>query len=579
MKINTRTSSLIRLLLLTVSAVLFYIVVLSKTPLFLFSQYKTADTLFSYQPGFRPHHDYLKEIVVVEIDDESIYQLNRSWPWGREVFAVFLEKLRDLHPRVVGFDISFAGKSNSDAADRWFKDAVAENGNVILASHFDRNSVSFPYAYISPYEIFMRAAKAIGFINVPYDKDGVVRRTRVLLELADNRGYVYSFATQIACAYWGVSPEQTVQMKGRDIAFKIPLERGRKGFKEVLVPLDRKYHIPIAYRSLWSKIQRIPFWKVVAGQIDPKMMEGKIVLVGVTSLVVKDIHMTPLGLMPGVFINTYQTLMLLEQNFLKKCWPLHHWIFLVVLTVIFTLIFYRVPPQVGVAIFVITEILIYRFSLTLFLEKREIFSIFSTMFVLALVFMLGHLYKGLWAFFENRALQHRVVTDELTGVYSFRYLPMFLKSQFESHKRSGKEFCFAMFDVDHFKKVNDTYGHEQGNVVLVQMAKLLQKGTRAADVVGRYGGEEFWMTLTDCNTVMAHQVLERIRKSIEEQVFMDPKKNFYVTISIGICSNKENGVKEADDLIKFADAALYHAKESGRNQICIYSGSAVRAPA
>lgn len=572
MKSNLKSSSLLRLMLLVAAAVLFYIVILSKTPLFLFSQYKTADTLFAAQTGFKPPRDYLKEIVVVEINDESIYQLNRSWPWGREVFAVFLEQMRSLRPKVVGFDISFAGKSSNDAADRWLADAIAESGNVILASHFDRDSLTFPYAYISPLESLSKVAQAVGFINVPYDKDSVVRRFRPLLELAGDRGFVYSFAVQAACAYLGLAPEKTVQMRGRNVVFTLPADKRQKGFREMEVPLDRKYHIPIAYRSQWTRMTRIPFWKIIAGKVDPGAIQGKIVLVGVTSPIVKDIHATPQGRMPGVFINAYQTLMILEHNFLKKLWPLHHWMILLGMALLFTLLFYRLPPQAGVALFVITEVLIYQFAVTLFLQKREIFSLFSTMFVLALVFVITHLYKGIWAFFENRSLHHMVVTDQLTGVYSFRYLPLHLKSQFESYKRKGKEFCFAMVDADFFKKVNDTYGHEQGNVVLVHIAKLLQRGTRGDDVVGRYGGEEFWMTLANCNPDQAEQVLERIRKSIGAESFQDPKGNFSVTISIGICSNKAPGVKDGDDMIRFADKALYQAKESGRNRIYIYAG-------
>ena len=549
---------------------MFYILVLSKFPLFLFSQYRTGDTLFYHQTNFRPHKDYRDSIVVISVDDESMFYLNRSWPWGRDVFAAFLERIRPLDPKVIGFDFSFVGKSRDEKADRWLADEIAKSGNIVMASHFDRDSLTAPYGYILPSEIFLKASKTVGFINVPHDRDGTVRRSRVLLELADRHGYAYSFPLQLACAYLGLNPQQVARIDGHDVVFRLPSEADPSGFKEIFVPLDRKYHIPISFRGYKHDIRQIPFWKIIAGKIDKKDIEGKIVLVGATSPLIKDIHEAPVGFIPGVFINAYQTLMILEQDFLKKLWPRDHWIFLLAMAAVFTLIFYRLHYWLGAIVFLAAEFAIYKLAVFLFVQERLIFSVFSTMLTLALVFLIAVFYKGLWTFLENIALHRIVITDALTGLYSHRYLSIHLKSIFDRSSRFNKEFCFAMIDIDFFKKVNDTYGHEQGNAVLVQIAKLLQKGLRDCDVVGRYGGEEFWLTLSDCNVPIALQILERIKLSIEREVFLDPKKNFFVTISVGLCSNKDSAVKKAEDLIECADKLLYQAKSSGRNRICIH---------
>jgi diguanylate cyclase len=127
-----------------------------------------------------------------------------------------------------------------------------------------------------------------------------------------------------------------------------------------------------------------------------------------------------------------------------------------------------------------------------------------------------------------------------------------------------------MVYIDLFKKVNDTYGHEQGNVVLTTVAKLLKNGIRGYDVAARYGGEEFSLVLFNQDPAGAAQIVERIRKAVEATPFNLPTGVLHVTVSSGICSNRNPDVQSKDDLVKLADAALYQAKTQGRNRVCLY---------
>lgn len=581
MKLDRKYWHYALLLPFSLGLVLFYVLVLSKTPFFLNNQYKVNDTLFSHQST--PPAHFLKktvpakitalpkQIVVIGVDNESMRRLDRSWPWGREIFAVFLERIRPLNPKVIGFCFSFVGKSQSEEADRWFADELAKSGNIVLASYFDRNSIAPRYAYIPPSELFLKAAKATGFIHVPYDQDGAVRRSRMLLELADNRGFAYSMPVQLACAYKDRRPERSVKILGNDVVFRLPSKKNPSSFKEMIVPLDRSYHIPISFHHPGQYIHYIPFWKIIAGQIDSKEIEGKIVLVGMTSDILHDIHATPIGPMSSVSITAQQTLMILEQDFVKKLWPSHHWIFLLFLAAVFTVIFYRLHYLYGLLALLVAEFAIYEFALWLFVSQRLIFNIFSTLWVLLLVYLVVLFYRGLLTLIENATLQHQVVTDALTGLYNHAYVPRRLKAEFEHCRQTAKEFCFVMIDIDFFKRINDTYGHEQGNKVLVRIADCLKSGVRGCDMVARYGGEEFSMVLCNCNAEAAGQIIEKICRAVEASVFEDPKGNFHVTISAGICSNQERGVKRAEDLIRFADEALYLAKAAGRNRVFIYA--------
>lgn len=162
------------------------------------------------------------------------------------------------------------------------------------------------------------------------------------------------------------------------------------------------------------------------------------------------------------------------------------------------------------------------------------------------------------------------MTDGLTGLYNHNYIPQRLGTEFERYRRTKKEFCLVMIDIDWFKKVNDTYGHEQGNEVLINIAQCLKKGLRISDVVARYGGEEFCIILFDCNEEAARQVIEKIRLQIEGTVFADAERIFRITISAGICSNQVRGIERSSDLIRLADKMLYEAKAAGRNRVLIH---------
>ena len=224
-----------------------------------------------------------------------------------------------------------------------------------------------------------------------------------------------------------------------------------------------------------------------------------------------------------------------------------------------------------------TELLIYVAALYLFRFKNLIFEPFSPMFISVMVYFVVMGYKSLRTLIENVTLQRMVITDSLTGLYVHRYLTLRLATEFNRFREVSAEFCFVMIDVDLFKKVNDVYGHEKGNEVLIRIATLLKNGLRGTDVLARYGGEEFSVIGMGMTENTAYQVVERIRAAIQQEVFSSPSGNFQVTISAGICSNLDPDVVSVEDIIRLADTALYQAKSEGRNCIRFYK-SKKRSP-
>ncbi|MBQ8168318.1 GGDEF domain-containing protein [bacterium] len=171
-------------------------------------------------------------------------------------------------------------------------------------------------------------------------------------------------------------------------------------------------------------------------------------------------------------------------------------------------------------------------------------------------------------------LKHATL-DALTGVYNRRQLEERIKQEIASSHRQKTPLCAIMTDIDYFKKVNDTYGHTVGDLVLKTVSKVMRSQLREYDIAGRYGGEEFAILLPFTKLKEAKMVAERLRKSIETKTIdiseVNPEaeqKTINVTISLGIYELKTSD--EDSDLLKNADKALYQAKESGRNKVVIY---------
>lgn len=160
-----------------------------------------------------------------------------------------------------------------------------------------------------------------------------------------------------------------------------------------------------------------------------------------------------------------------------------------------------------------------------------------------------------------------ITMDGLTGIYNKKFLEMFLQSEIRASEKSGASLSVLMLDLDHFKRINDTYGHTFGDKVLKAMAKLMKSLLRKGDCIARYGGEEFIIVLTETEIVTALEIAERIRKTVEDfSIFNEDADSFVkLTISIGAAQMSKD-THYIDDLIKNADKALYLSK-THRNMV------------
>lgn len=171
---------------------------------------------------------------------------------------------------------------------------------------------------------------------------------------------------------------------------------------------------------------------------------------------------------------------------------------------------------------------------------------------------------------QNLKLEQKAIRDSLTGLYNHEYLKEQLADEVLRTRRYHSHLSFLLLDLDHFKAVNDTFGHPFGDYVLHEFARRVANMTRHSDVLARYGGEEFGLIMPHTDPKAAVAVAEKIRQKIATTKFSSGGHQQNVTVSIGICSFYGDKIVSPGEFIDYADKALYQAKREGRNRVRLY---------
>ncbi|WP_430883957.1 diguanylate cyclase [Fusibacter sp. JL216-2] len=164
---------------------------------------------------------------------------------------------------------------------------------------------------------------------------------------------------------------------------------------------------------------------------------------------------------------------------------------------------------------------------------------------------------------DNRILYQKSVTDSLTNFFNHNYIRELLKEELSRSMSCSLPLTLAMIDIDHFKEINDTYGHLVGDEALAMLSDLIRKKTRRSDFIGRYGGEEFLLVLPGTDIERGNQIVDRLRSAIAEHAFVIHGHHVTMTVSCGVASYQGQSMHQ---LIEEADKHLYEAKRLGRNQ-------------
>ena len=166
---------------------------------------------------------------------------------------------------------------------------------------------------------------------------------------------------------------------------------------------------------------------------------------------------------------------------------------------------------------------------------------------------------------------HIAVTDELSKLYSRRYFETRFSEEWSRHLRYGAPLSVALFDLDHFKRLNDTYGHAAGDMAIRRFGGILAAAVRSSDIACRYGGEEFAVLFPETAARAALGVTDRVRRAVERESFHKDARPFYATVSAGVADTEGLSAEDRAELLVRADQALYYAKDTGRNRSRVFT--------
>jgi len=540
---------------------------LGATLIFFFSQKGLLDYLklsaLDFSFNLRGPISYNPRIVIIEISDSDIISVGR-WPWERKWLSALTRALSELGAKYVYYDIILSEASREED-DSLLEEALKASHNVYLPFAFQNEAHNYKDALI-PIKRFSSYIQGTGATNIYPDIDGTIRRVPLIFR---DKEKVYPHAAlQIAMDYAG--------LKIREIDPRFLLLSGPKN-ETVKVPLIKKNTFLINWTGKWQNtFKHYGFLDVLAAykdfldhktpQVPISDFRNSICLVGLTAIGLYDIK--PIPLQPeypgvGVIANTLSDL--LDKSFL---FDVPDWInvlllFLLALMPAF-LISGEKPFKETLAVFLLAFAFV---GVNALLFRRGILLDFSLPLLgLVLNGSVVGIYNFIRVAVERQNFFNMAVTDGLTALFNIRYFKMLLDTEIIMARADRtKIFSIVMTDIDHFKKFNDTYGHQVGDLVLKEVGAALKNSVRTSDIVARYGGEEMILLLRGSILKDALNIAEKLRKSIENTLINDQQNTYRVTVSFGVAEFR--GDDTAESLIKRADEGLYKAKQQGRNRV------------
>jgi len=509
-----------------------------------------------------------REIVIIEIGQESLSTIQK-WPIPRDIYARLINILADAKVYSIGIDVVFAERSTPEA-DEALASAIRRAGMVYLPYYFEALPSSASYGLpVDILPIFRDAAKREGFINMVPGSDGIVRWVQLCIPY-EEKAY-WQFAFVMACDWLGVDAEAVIPSPGKTLEIETRSE-GR-----ISIPLNEHGAMAIDWSGPWRKaFVRYSLADILKSadqatrgerpRVPLSELKGRICLVGLTIPGTYDTMRTPFDpLAPAISIHASIIDQLLEHRFIRVASREIDLLLLLFLGLAVSVIFPHLKPAMGIMSMLAVCVLYAAFALILFFRYQIQVALAAPLITLILTHFAISVHHEIVISIERARLHHIATRDGLTGLYIIGHFRLLLDAEVAEAQQSGMPLAVIMTDIDHFKQFNDTYGHQEGDFILKEVARIMSSTCRELDIVGRYGGEEFIIMLPNAPLSGARNIAERIRRGIEDRLFSHMGKKYKVTLSLGV--TQLDPLDSSDDFIKRADEALYEAKHAGRNTV------------
>ncbi len=553
-----------------------------------------------YQQLIAAEEMYFLDSVVLDIDNSSLRKLEPQfgvWPYKRDAYAVLLDYLTEKGASTVVFDILFA---ESRMRDERFRESIAKNGKAVFVAaapttpvplsneDWSRlegmswgNSDDIPSMQLSSIVLPNidivggdPEKNKVGIITAAADEDGVLRSMPLLYRLG--KVLLPSMPLRLINAK---TDKADVQFKKDENILSI----GKRQWR-----VDSKGALKLYFPENSNSILTLPFSDVAEAALgihpvesDDEFFRNKTVFIGSTAYLSDRVN-TPRGMMSGTYLLAIANETMKHGLSIKSDDRLWNSLLVIIAIIPWLVIGIRnrfsSVEIVAAPLVAITCIYAINLGLLSFKSRPSDFLfpfeiVFFGLFLSIVHYQIVVKRHNQLLAMQNEKLVTVANTDPMTELFNRRAFEKAFNQEMERVKRHGHELpSVAIMDLDHFKNVNDTYGHDIGDDVLKIFANVLKNNVRVIDVPARWGGEEFVLILPHTSPSNALVVLERIRVDISKKKMPSPADDLVVTVSIGVAAVKDENVT-AEQAVKNADNALYEAKDTGRNRICMFNDS------
>lgn len=539
-----------------------------------------------------------KDIVVLAVDDaslESLWEKYGEWPIPRNVYGDLINYLELQKPQSIIFDLMFIKSIRATAdADKYLAETMNKYNNIYTGMNLDdqpsslRLPIDLPdrlalniendsnvdfsqksYKNCRPIMSSLIDGKVnIGMTNVQRASDGILREVTPIMMYKDKYYPYLSFKA---------GADYIEQKNAKD--FVIDANSNLKVF-DTKIPLTKDGNAILNWYGPSGTHTIIPMYEVINAMtgtnksLNTKFdFKDKVIIIGTTATALQDNKSVPIQniIYPGVEVHATFFNNMLDNNFIRKTDAFTDIIIITsVIAIVGAIVMLSTSTlfsSLSTILFGIAYLFISYYLMELYnLWIPVVMPVISIMAAFALSFLAKYLLKA-----RDFEYQYKLATiDGLTELYNHRYFQDTLRKQIDIARRYNQAFSLIIIDIDFFKKFNDTYGHQAGDAVLRQVAKILKNNSRATDYVCRYGGEEMTIILPNTSAEDALFNANRICKAVADTPFhLTPVDKVNVTISLGVSTFPDNA-QTPQDLIEWADKGLYYAKEHGRNQVGRY---------
>lgn len=562
--------------------ILSFIVATLVLGLYVFGVFERLELLtLDWRFNLRPAVQNTSDIVFIDMAEDSVNAIGR-WPWPRKWHAALIKVLNEYKPKAIAFDVVFSEPQDA-VDDLAMETALKSSGSVYLPMLYDLVQGKLKYFYrgegvtaiYEPIKRFRPYVRGSGHINAIPDIDGILRRAPAIISY--NGKVTSHFGIKIGADILGVKDKDILfYPDAHSLLLKLPGNSSR------LIPLDKDNQLIVNWVGPWGRdFSHLSYIDIIKSYarikegrrpiVDLNLLKDKICVVGLTAAGLIDIKPIPLAnAYPAVGTNAMIINSVLTGNFIQPVSESINMLLILLISVLFTIYQCRLR-FLGGMVLTIAGIGIYAaISFALFSLYNVVITTFYPIFGIFISYVVTASYVHIIQSVERARLFSQATRDGLTSLYNIRHFSLLLEAEFKNTATfKFRPLSVIMGDIDDFKHANDTYGHPAGDVILKEVAQIIQSKCRQIDVVGRYGGEEFIVMLSGAKGKDAADVGEKIRAAVEAKRFKFGDATYSTTISLGVVQYTDE--KDKDQLVERADKALYNAKKTGKNKVVIYS--------